>query len=148
MRKKWLFIITLMVSTAFVFSSADCEENQAYKPGVFTKEDLSFVNSANHTIIKYGMERAQAEKFLGPSQGKVILPKADIYENITIFYRNNQTAVSLMLDFSDGKMVPYQTWRGIGYGSNLNDMEAKWHKEIHKFNGLFFRRLIFDDKRR
>lgn len=138
MRKKWLFMFTLLVSVVFAFSSADCEENQAYKPGVFTKDDLSLVDSTNHTIIKYGMERAQAEKSLGPSQGKDELPEADIYKNIAIFYRNNQTAVALMVNFSTGQTVPYTTWRGIGYGSNLNDVEAKYGKFFNLHELIYY----------
>ncbi len=135
MRKTVVILTIMLIYVIYSYPIAECENNQTYQPDCFTQDDLSVINKSNNIILKYGMEREEAEELLGNAKEDFL--GCNIYDDLIIGYRNNKI-VGLTIVFTSGKIANFITPRGISGSCKLNDVIANYGKGLVRDNTITY----------
>lgn len=110
----------LLAFILFMNGLVGCTHTQKYVPEKFAESDLAIYDSKTKKEIKLYMKKDEIDKILGTKGESTSNPNTYNYFGLSIYYRDNSTAV--LLDLKNNEAKRFSTIRKISTGNTKTDI--------------------------
>ncbi|KRF22535.1 hypothetical protein [Paenibacillus sp. Soil787] len=119
-----ILVLLFLILSSVPFQQTDSNKNLKYKPGEYTLEDLKVHDTKTNKIISIGMSKTEVTNLLGQEK-EINFRKIYYYDGLKVYYRDDKVA-GLMVLAGDNIDNRYQTYRGVGLTSTMQDVMDRY----------------------
>lgn len=123
------FNFVILVLLLLFFNTKDEKLNNnrsAYKPGIYTVDDLSITDKKTNSNLFIGMQKEEVTNLIG-HENEIDFRGIHNYGGLRIFYRDNKVA-GLMVEASYNQENRFQTIRGVDLTTTLDEVMERYGK--------------------